>query len=163
MVWKEKKQWGLVQATRMSSRIPRDDKIVIEKAQDLKKAKNLEIPKGNKIYGFSNSYAALDNPILLDKAKNAGISLGHKNLNFDSVINMIKDVETKRLNDFHTSNPASFPPSDISLSLEELREVLEDGNGVLSDQEDHTSDVPHEDEPWTVVHRRKRGRRKLIF
>jgi hypothetical protein len=44
----------------MSSRIPRDGKTSIEKAQDLKKAKNLEIPKGNKIYGFSNSFAALD-------------------------------------------------------------------------------------------------------
>ncbi|KAK1646516.1 hypothetical protein QYE76_064321 [Lolium multiflorum] len=44
-VWKEKKQWGPVQATRMSSRIPRDGKSAIEKAQDLKKAKNLEIPK----------------------------------------------------------------------------------------------------------------------
>ncbi|KAK1698338.1 hypothetical protein QYE76_015035 [Lolium multiflorum] len=45
-VWKEKKQWEPVQATRMSSRIPRDGKTAIKKAQDLKKAKNLEIPKG---------------------------------------------------------------------------------------------------------------------
>nr|XP_051200157.1 uncharacterized protein LOC127313726 [Lolium perenne] len=47
MAWKEKKQWGPVQATRMSSRIPRDGKSVTEKAQDLKKEKNLEIPKAN--------------------------------------------------------------------------------------------------------------------
>ncbi|XP_051203399.1 uncharacterized protein [Lolium perenne] len=47
VAWKEKKQWGPVQATRMNSRIPRDGKTVIEKAQDLKKAKNLEIPKAN--------------------------------------------------------------------------------------------------------------------
>ncbi|KAK1697468.1 hypothetical protein QYE76_014165 [Lolium multiflorum] len=47
MAWKEKKQWGTVQATGMSSRIPRDGKSVIEKAQDLKKEKNLEIPKAN--------------------------------------------------------------------------------------------------------------------
>ncbi|KAK1681980.1 hypothetical protein QYE76_042828 [Lolium multiflorum] len=45
MAWKEKKIWGPVQATRMSSRITRDGKSAIEKAQDLKKAKNLEIPK----------------------------------------------------------------------------------------------------------------------
>jgi hypothetical protein len=57
--WKEKKQWGLVQATRMSSRIPRDGKTAIEKAQNLKMAKNLEIPKGNNTYGSSNSFAAL--------------------------------------------------------------------------------------------------------
>jgi hypothetical protein len=53
----------------MSSRIPRDGKTIIEKAQDFKKARNLEIPKGNKISGFSNSFAALDNQNLLDKAK----------------------------------------------------------------------------------------------
>ncbi|KAM0897032.1 hypothetical protein ACQ4PT_022817 [Festuca glaucescens] len=163
MVWKEKKQWGPVQATRMSSRIPRDGKTVIEKAQDLKKAKNLEIPRGNKIYGFSNSFAALDNPILLDKANNAGISLGHKEQNADAVIDKIKEVETKRLVDFHHSNPASFLPNDISLSVEEMRVGLEGGDEVLSDQGDHTSDIPDEDEPWTLVHSRKRGRRKLIF
>jgi hypothetical protein len=35
-------------ATRMSSRIARDGKSAIEKAQALKKAKNLEIPQGKK-------------------------------------------------------------------------------------------------------------------
>jgi hypothetical protein len=43
---KEKKVWGLVMATRMSNRIQRDGKSAIEKAQELKKAKNLEAPKG---------------------------------------------------------------------------------------------------------------------
>jgi hypothetical protein len=118
MVWKEKKHWGHGQATRMTSRIPRDGKTVIEKAQDLKKAKNLEIRKGNKIFGLSNSFASLDNPILLGKAKNAGISLGHKKQNVDVVIDRIKEMETKRLDDFHLSNPASFLPSDISIYVE---------------------------------------------
>jgi hypothetical protein len=113
----------------MSSRIPRDGKTAIEKAQELKKEKNLEIPKGNKISSFSNSFAALDNQVLFDKAKTVGISLGHKNLNANSVINKIKVVETKRLDDFHKSNPDSFVPIDISLSVEELRVGLEDGNG----------------------------------
>jgi uncharacterized membrane protein YvbJ len=36
---KMKKAWGPIQATRMSSRIARDGKTIIEKAQDLKKAK----------------------------------------------------------------------------------------------------------------------------
>lgn len=89
MAWKEKKNWRPVQATRMSSRIARDGKSAIEKAQDLKKAKNLEIPKGNRIHGFSNSFAALDNLTLHDTSKIAGISLGHKNLNADSVIDEI--------------------------------------------------------------------------
>jgi hypothetical protein len=66
----------------------------------------------------------------LIKQKNASISLGDKKLNADTIINKIKEVETKRLNDFHNSNPASFLPIDISLSVEELRVGLEDGNGV---------------------------------
>jgi hypothetical protein len=99
----------------------------------------------------------------LIKQKNASISLGDKKLNADTIINKIKEVETKILDDFHQSNPACFLPIDISLSVEEIRVCLEDGNGVLSDQEDYISDVPDEDEPWTLVHSRKRGRRKLIF
>jgi hypothetical protein len=163
LVWNEKKQWGPVQATRMSSRIPRDGNTAIEKAQDLKMAKNLEIPKGNKIYGFFNSFAALDNQVLFDKAKHVGISLGHKNLNVDSIINKIKEVETNRLKDFHVSNPSLFLFVDISLSVEELSVGVDDENVGSFDQEDHISDVPDEDEPWTLVYSRKRGRRKLIF
>jgi hypothetical protein len=163
MAWKEKKQWGPVQATRMSSRIPRDGKSVTEKAQDLKKEKNLEIPKGNKTLGFSNSFAALDNHLLLGRAKNAGISLGIKTKNADSVIDKIKEGEIKRLEDFHLTNPASFLPKDISLSMEELRAGLEDENEMVDEQDDHLSDVPDENEPWTLVHRRKRGRKRLIF
>jgi hypothetical protein len=66
-------------------------------------------------------------------------------------------LKQKRLDDFHKSNPASFLPIDISLYVEEMRVGLEDGDGVLSDQEDHISDVPDEDEPWTLVHSRKGG------
>jgi hypothetical protein len=44
-----------------------------------------------------------------------------------------------------------------------LKAGLEDGDEVLSDQGDHISDVPDEDDPWTIVHSRKKGRRKLIF
>ena len=151
-----------MQATRMSSRIPRDGKSVIEKAQDLKKEKNLEIPKGNKTLGFSN-FAALDNHLLFDRAKNAGISLGVKTKNANSVIEKIKEGEIKRLDDFHLSNPASFLPKDISLAVEEMRAGLEDENEMIDEQDDHLSDVPDEVEPWTLVHSRKKGRRKLIF
>jgi hypothetical protein len=48
IVQEKKKVWGPVLATRMSSRIARDGKSAIEKAQELKKAKNLEIPQGKK-------------------------------------------------------------------------------------------------------------------
>jgi hypothetical protein len=65
---KWKKTGGPVQATRMSSRIQRDGKSAIEKAQELKRAKNLEIPLGKiKVHGFSNSFAALADEDLICK------------------------------------------------------------------------------------------------
>jgi hypothetical protein len=52
----------------MSSRIQRDGKSAIEKAQELKRAKNLEIPLGKiKVHGFSNSFAALADEDLICK------------------------------------------------------------------------------------------------
>jgi hypothetical protein len=39
----------------------------------------------------------------------------------------LKRLKQKRLDDFQKSNPASFLPTDISLSVEELRVGLEDG------------------------------------
>jgi hypothetical protein len=59
----------------MSTRISRDGKSVIEKAQELKKAKNLEKPTG-KIHGFANSFATLEDNNLVSNAKATGISLG---------------------------------------------------------------------------------------
>jgi hypothetical protein len=44
----------------MSSRIQRDGNYATEKAQELKKTKNLEVPKVNNIiHGFSNSFQLL--------------------------------------------------------------------------------------------------------
>ncbi|KAM0863086.1 hypothetical protein ACQ4PT_044825 [Festuca glaucescens] len=163
LAWKEKKKWVPVQATRMSSRIQRDGKSAIEKAQELKKSKDLEIPKGNKIHGFSNSFAALENQNLFEKAKNAGISLGPKTMNADSIINKVKEIEINRLKDFHASNPDMFLPVDISLTVDEMRKGVEDEGLGSVDQEDYNSDFPDDDEPWTLVSSRKRGRRKLIF
>ncbi|KAM0862675.1 hypothetical protein ACQ4PT_045111 [Festuca glaucescens] len=163
LAWKEKKKWGPVQATRMSSRIQRDGKSAIEKAQELKKSKYLEIPKGNKIHGLSNSFAALENQNLFEKAKNAGISLGPKTKNADSIINKVKEIDINRLKDFHASNPDMFLPVDISLNVDEMRKGVEDEGFRSLDQEDYSSDVPDDDEPWTLVSSRKRGRRKLIF
>jgi hypothetical protein len=147
----------------MSSRIEKDGKTAIEKAQELKKSKNFKIPKGNRIHGFSNSFSALENQMLFEKAKNAGISLGPKIMNGDSITNKVKEIEINRLKDFHVSNPDMFLHVDISLTVDEMRKGVEDEGFGSLDQEDYSSDVPDDDEPWTVVSSRKRGRRKLIF
>jgi hypothetical protein len=95
-VLREKKVWGLVMATRMSSRIQRDGKSAIEKAQELKKTKNFEAPKGKKIYGIANSFAVLLNEVLLRKAQNVGINLGTDS-SIDMHISALKNVEVDRL------------------------------------------------------------------
>ncbi|KAM0868635.1 hypothetical protein ACQ4PT_041180 [Festuca glaucescens] len=163
LAWKEKKNWGLVQATRMSSRIQRDGRSAIEKAQEIKKSKNLEVPKGNKIHGFSNSFVALENQNLFEKSKSAGISLGLKSMNADTIINKVKEIEINRLKNFHASNHDMFLPVDISLTVDEMRKDVGDEVHGSDDQEEYSSDFPDDDEPWTLVSSRKRGRRKLIF
>jgi hypothetical protein len=72
----------------------------------------------------------------------------------------LKSIDLKKI---HVSNPALFLSVDISLSVEELSVGVDDENDDSLDQDDHISDVPDEDEPWTLVYSRKRGRRKLIF
>jgi hypothetical protein len=44
-----------------------------------------------------------------------------------------------------------------------MRKGVEDEGFGSLDQEDYISDVPDDDEPWTLVSSRKRGRRKLMF
>ncbi|KAM0835336.1 hypothetical protein ACQ4PT_062996 [Festuca glaucescens] len=145
---------------------------------------SLETCVQDKVFGKESHIPADSALVLRNAEENIGKNLlqhfdaesdeddeGVKEMNDEMVSNnpdppmpsMIKEVETKRLDDFHKSNPASFLPIDISLSVEEMRVGLENRDEVLSDQEDHISDVPDEDEPWTLVHSRKRGRRKLIF
>ncbi|KAM0917116.1 hypothetical protein ACQ4PT_009744 [Festuca glaucescens] len=90
---KGKQTWGPVQAPRMSSSIQRDGRTTIEKAQDIKKVKNLEAPLGkSKRSGLLNSFAALDNEVLHEKAKAGGINLGCSNTKIDDNINTIKKM-----------------------------------------------------------------------
>jgi hypothetical protein len=86
---KGKEKWGPVLAVRTSNRIIKDGRSMIEKAQELKKQKNLEKPKGMP-HGFCNSFAVLDNDDLLGKACDAGLSFGNKQGNILGTIDAIK-------------------------------------------------------------------------
>jgi hypothetical protein len=161
IVQEKKKVWGPVMATRMSSRIARDGKSAIEKAQDLKKAKNLEIPQGKKVHGFSNSFAALDDDDLTDKASTAGISLGSSQSSVKENIHCLKNIELGRLDKFHHDHPDMFLPQDISLSVEEL--VGSADSNQFEDDESHISEENDYEEPWTEVSYKNRSRKKLVF
>jgi hypothetical protein len=159
IVQEKKKVWGPVLATRMSSRIARDGKSAIEKAQALKKAKNLEVPQGKKF--TASSFAALDDDNLIDKASAAGISLGSSQTSVKENIHCLKNIELDRLDKFHQDHPDMFLPQDISISVEEL--VGSAGNDQMGDDGTHISDDNEYEEPWTEVSFKNRSRKKLIF
>jgi hypothetical protein len=161
IVQEKKKVWGPVLATRMSSRIARDGKSAIEKAQALKKAKNLEVPQGKKVHSFSNSFVALDDDNLTDKASAAGISLGSSQTSVKENIHCLKNIELDRLDKFHHDHPDMFLPQDISPSVEEL--VGSASNDQMEDDETHISEDSEYEEPWTEVSFKNRSRKKLIF
>lgn len=70
----EKGKWGPV--VRMSNMIKRDEKNSIVKAQELKQIQNLEVAKVKTSVTFQNSFACLDNELLVNTADKAGLTLG---------------------------------------------------------------------------------------
>jgi hypothetical protein len=97
---------------------------ILEKAQELMKSKNSEFPLGKpKPLGFSNSFTTVDNPILLEKSKEAGINLGSNDDKIDLNINTIK-METDELSSFHSDHPDVLLPLDLSLREEDFRDPI---------------------------------------
>jgi hypothetical protein len=98
---------------------------ILEKAQELMKSKNSEFPLGKpKPLGFSNSFTTVDNPILLEKSKEAGINLGSNDDKIDLNINTIK-METDELSSSHSDHLDVFLPIDISLREEDFRTLVQ--------------------------------------
>jgi hypothetical protein len=113
---KGKEKWGHVLAVRTSNRIIKDGRSMIEKAQELKKNKNLEKPKGMP-HGFCNSFAVLDNEDLLGKANDAGLSFGNNQGNIMGTIDAIKHKEVDRLVSFRENNPDMFLPANLDVEV----------------------------------------------
>jgi hypothetical protein len=111
-----KEKLGPVLAVRASNRIIKDGRSMIEKAQELKKNKNLEKPKGMP-HGFCNSFAILDNAELLGKACDAGLSFGNSQVNILETIDAIKHKEVDRLVSFRENNPGMFLPPNLGVEV----------------------------------------------
>ena len=105
-----KGKWGPVVATRMSNRIVRDGKNSIAKAQEIKRVQNLEVTRGNTSVVSKNSFACLDNDLLLHNPELPGLKLGADTSSCNNTIEIIKQIELKRLSNFHQDNP-EFSPS----------------------------------------------------
>jgi hypothetical protein len=155
---------GPVLATRMSSRIVHDGKSIIEKAKEPKKNKNLEQPKGMP-HGYRNSFDVLDNVNLMNKANDAGISLGSDRIMVDKNIDAIKHLEKDRLFCFRDENPYMFLPVNLDIS----QEVSED-DAIQDTPDSDDSNTPRLDEvedisPWVEVFSKcsSSSKRKLVF
>jgi hypothetical protein len=156
-------KWGPVLATRMSSRIVHDGKSIIEKAKDLKKNKNLEIPKGMS-HGNKNSFAILDNLCLMNKANDAGILLGIDKNMVDRNIDAIWHLETDRLIDFRDENPDMFWPSNLDISQDMLDIDDSQDSPDCDSSGTHQVDYGEETSPWVeVFSKRDTSKRKLVF
>jgi hypothetical protein len=139
--------------------------LLLKKAQELKKAKNLEAPKGTETYGIANSFVVLSNEVLLGKAQNAGINLGTDSSVIDMHISALKNVEVDRLEKFHDNNLDMFLPSDTSQIVEELvnsSNVANYGSHNHCDSA-HNSVDDSNLEPWMEVSYSKSCRKKLKF
>ena len=163
---KGKKQWGPVVATRASARISKDGRTTVEKAQNRKMVLNLEVPAPKRnTKGIKNSFAVLDDAILMQQASAAGIVLGSSPVNVSSNINVIKNVELDRLAQFHADHPDMFLPSDVDITAEDVsRDVESIRASPAVSPETHPSEDQDPSSPWIEVSRRKgSSKRKLHF
>ena len=99
----------------MSTRIRRDGRTAIQKAEDLKKRKDLEMPKGNII---CNSFSAFNDEELLSKARKAGLNLGDDVETISHNIQAIRLIENDRIASFMDSHPECFLPANLDISFE---------------------------------------------
>jgi hypothetical protein len=156
-------KWGPVLATRMSSRIAHDGKSIIEKAKELKKSKNLEIPKGMP-HGYKNSFAVLDNVCLMSKAGDAGILLGTDKTMIDKNIDAIRHLEIDRLVGFREENPDMFLPAYLDISQDMLDNDDDQDSPDCVSSGTHQIDYGEEVSPWVeVFSKRSSSKRKLVF
>jgi hypothetical protein len=109
---KRKPKWGPTLRVPRPRRHPEDGRTVMEKAQDLKKAKNLET--GTK---YKSSFAFESTKNLLKKANSVNISLG---TNTCLEIEKIESLKLKELNDranFEENNPEVNLPVNLDITL----------------------------------------------
>jgi hypothetical protein len=99
----------------------------------------------------------------MNKAHDAGISLGIDKTMIDGNIDAIKHLEKDRLVNFRDENPDMFLPANLDIS-----QGLSDYDGIQdldSDESDSSQAADNEEiSPWVeVFSKRSSSRRKLIF
>lgn len=153
---KLKQTWGPVVATRASARLKDTGKTMMEKALELKKSKNLEIPKG-KTHNFPNSFAVLSNHILADRARGAGLCLGNNSVECDLNVAAIKHIETDRLVSFRSDNPDMFLPPNREICGGDLATTSTSVIVELPSFDPVSGMIDVDGSPWVEVASKKKG------
>ena len=152
------KNWGPIVAPRMSTRIRRDGRTAIQKAEDLKKRKDLEIPKGNI---NCNSFSTFNDEELLSKARKVGLKLRDDGETISHNIQAIRLIENDRLSSFKESHPECFLPVNLDISFEGNNKEHSPNVGPSCA---HSSDIAGDIPTWAeVVSGKKSSCRKLEF
>jgi hypothetical protein len=155
---KKQKTWGPVMATRQSNRIDRSVKIM-DKAKELKKKINLEIPASKKLSGImkSNPFNLLQFDALGDMASTVGVKIGSSIL--DSVVDDSGEagILTK------VDSSCSVTSNNKTGKLGELIEVDCDQISIASMDSHEQYNTAHDcydldDDSWIKVSSRKRGK-----
>jgi hypothetical protein len=155
---KKQKTWGPVMATRQSNRIDRSMKIM-DKAKEMKKKINLEIPASKKLSGImkSNPFTLLQFDSLGDMASTVGVKIG------SSILTSVVDdnVEDENLSSVNISCLDDNRSSTVI--VDELVEIDSDQISIDSVDPPEQYITAHDsfdlDEgSWTKVCSRKRGK-----
>lgn len=105
---KRKTGWGPILRAPRPRRYPEDGRTIMEKAQDLKKIKNLE--KGKYL---KKSFASEDNATLLNKASCVNITLGTDYVSANETIDSLKSKELEDRLTFEENNPEVNLPDSL--------------------------------------------------
>lgn len=138
---KRKTKWGPMERFPRPRRHEDDGKTVLQKAQELKKYKNLE--KGN----YNKSFASESNTSLLNKAQCVNLVIGSDSLESDVVINKLKHKEKLNLEAFIDANPEVNLPSDIDLEaiIDDFPALVNDLNSPLRESRNEN------DVSWVMI------------
>jgi len=134
---KRKTGWGPILRAPRPRRGHEDGRTMLEKAQDLKKVKNLEkgtYPK--------NSFASENNIALLNKARCVNISLGIDTSTANDTIDSLKLKELEDRTIFEEKNPEVNLPSslDVEVTVEDFPPLTSSSCTLLKDVGDVVPD-----------------------
>jgi hypothetical protein len=129
----QKRKWGPIQRMDRPRRVPEDGRTMLQKAQDLKKAKNSMRGMTQK-----TSFAFQSNEELLTKASSVKISFGEDNKAAHEKLLKLKDKELNDRSVFKETNPEVNLPSnlDVEVTVEDFPPLTNSSCTPLKDADD---------------------------